>query len=73
MSIILFPFKLLAVPAKAILGLVGVFIAAIVNAMIMSYLIRMAVWNGMINVGDGAITLSMVVAFILTFIASGSK
>jgi hypothetical protein len=73
MDLILFPFKILAVPAKAILGIVGVFIAAIVNAMIISYIMRSLVWNGVFNVGGGAITLSMLVAFILTFVASGSK
>jgi len=69
----LLPFKILAVPAKAILGLVGVFIAAIVNALIMSYIVRALIWNGVINVGGGAITLSMLAAFILTFVASGKK
>ena len=73
MSIILFPFKLLAVPAKAILGIVGVFIAAIINAWIVAYIMKILVWNGHIYVGEGALTLSMLLAFILTFIASGSK
>ena len=73
MDLILFPFKILAVPAKAILGIVGVFIAAIVNAMIISYIMKILVWNGHIYVGEGALTLSMLLAFILTFIASGSK
>jgi hypothetical protein len=73
MSIILLPFKLLAVPAKAILGIVGVFIAAIANAMIVSYIVRALVWNGVFNVGGGVVTISMLVAFILTFMASGSK
>jgi hypothetical protein len=69
----MFLFKLLAVPIKAIFGTFGVFVAAILNAFIVSYIMRALAWNGVVNFGNGAIMVGMVIAFVLTFIASGSK
>ncbi len=69
----MFLFKILTTPIKAIFGVFGVFVAAILNAFIVSYIMRALVWNGIVNLGNGAIMVGMVIAFVLTFIASGSK
>jgi len=74
MSILLFPFKILAVPGKLILGIVGVFFAACINAIIVRQLVCWWAWNtGSTGVTQAILTLVMVAVFIFTFVAAGDK
>lgn len=71
MSIFLLPFKLLAVPAKAIAGFIGVFIIACIYAVICHQLLCWAAWNfGWTSVGAGWLAITTIGAFVLTFVAA---
>jgi hypothetical protein len=74
MSLILFPLKILSVPAKFIFGIVGVFLAACANALLVRYLVCWMAWNfGWTWVTIMALNILMVITFIFTFVASGEK
>lgn len=74
MSIILFPLKILSVPAKAILGIIGVFLAACANALLFRYLMCWMAWNfGWTWVTIMTLNILMVITFIFTFVAAYDK
>jgi hypothetical protein len=74
MAIILVPFQILGVPAKWILGMIGVFIAACVNAIIFRQLLCWCAWNfGWTSVGTGTLAITMIGSFILTFVGVNDK
>lgn len=73
MSILLFPFKILAVPGKFIAGIIGIFIAAIINAIIVRQLCCWVIFN--VTYHGTLLTLNIITiaAFVLTFVAAGEK
>lgn len=74
MSILLLPFQVLGVPAKALLGLVGLFIAALANAVIFRWLLCIAaVQYQWIWVREIHLVVVMILSFVLTFVGSGKK
>jgi ABC-type Fe3+-siderophore transport system permease subunit len=74
MSIILFPFKVLAVLFSGLGKGLGLFIAAVLNAFIVRWLLCVYAWNtGNAHVTSNVILVGMIAGFVLTFVAGSKK
>lgn len=73
-DMLLFPLKILAVPMKFIAGMIGVFIAACVNAWFFRAALCWCAWNfGWAWVTNGILIIVAIVCFLFTFVAAGKK
>lgn len=74
MTIILIPFQVLGVPFRWILGMVGVFIAACINAVIFRQLLCWCAFNfGWVSIGTGWLACTMIISFVLTFVGASKN
>jgi len=74
MSIILFPFKILALVFGGLGKGFGLLIAAICNAFIVRWLLCAYAWNaGDAHITSNVLLVGMIAGFVLTFIAGSSK
>lgn len=74
MTLFLLPFKVLGVPGKWLLGMVGVFIAACINAIVFRQVFCWCAWNfGWVGIGTGWLAVVTIGSFILTFVAADGK
>lgn len=73
MSIILFPFRLIALLFSWLGSTVGLIIAAFVAAFITNHILNTLIWNGVIHWSSGTVTLCCLVSFVLTLMSGGGK